>query len=340
MVRRLAAAAVLLVAAGAAQLLAGRGLGPGEVWAALASQETDPTTRHIVWELRVPRVLVSLAAGACLGVSGLLLQAALRNPLAAPEVTGIGSGAVLGAVAGLHFGWVEGLSPFSVVLAACAGGVLGGGLLWLLTGAGHAEPAWLAVYGVLTSAALSGVTALLLVLDPDRIGGALVWLIGSVNGRAWLHWHLIWPWGLAWLTLAWLLSAVANVLQCGDDQAAVLGLPPGRARLAVLGCAVALAAGAVAVVGAVGFLGLLVPHLARTLAGADLRRAVPLCATAGAVALSAADTIAQLVTRVAPWTPAGERFAMPAGAVTALAGALLLVLFARRGREFDPGCSR
>ncbi|KWX10608.1 hypothetical protein TR74_02605, partial [Carbonactinospora thermoautotrophica] len=85
---------------------------------------------------------------------------------------------------------------------------------------------------------------------------------------------------------------------------------------------------------------LLVPHLARTLAGADLRRAVPLCATAGAVALSAADTIAQLVTRVAPWTPAGERFAMPAGAVTALAGALLLVLFARRGREFDPGCSR
>ncbi|MDE1438015.1 iron chelate uptake ABC transporter family permease subunit, partial [Bacillus licheniformis] len=150
----------------------------------------------LVRELRAPRVLVGLAAGACLGVAGTVLQAVLRNPLASPEVTGVGSGAVLGAVLGTVLGGPVG-TPLGVLGVALLGGPLGGGVLWLLAGRaagpGTADPLRMAVVGVRVSAVLGGTTLLLLTARPQLAGSMVRWLVGSLNGRGWEHWDALWP---------------------------------------------------------------------------------------------------------------------------------------------------
>lgn len=321
---RVSAAVVLVAAAAVLHLAVGTQVDPGAALGALLGRDTDATTATIVFDVRLPRLLIAMAAGACLGVSGLLLQVVLRNPLAAPEITGVGSGAVLGAVIALSVGGIDATAPASTVLAATLGGLAAAALLW--AAAGRAQPDALAVVGVVVSAALAGVTALLITANPAGLGGALRWLLGSVNGRTWPHWQLLWPWALAWLAVTALLAAVLTVLLTGDEQAAALGLPPRVARPVALGVAVALAAGAIAVVGAVAFVGLLVPHLARAVAGADQRHAVPIAVLAGAGALALADTVAQGVGRVG-----GGEVSLPVGAVTALLGAGVLIAFAGRG---------
>ncbi len=319
----------VLIAAVAA-ISTGTQTGPAATLATLFAGAPDDLTATIVFNVRVPRVLVALAAGASLGVSGLLLQVALRNPLAAPEIVGVSSGAVLGAVAALSFGLIEGTAPAGIVAAATLGGLTAAALLWIVAGGSRAQPAELAVLGVVVAAALAGATALLITLDPASLGGAVRWLIGSLNGRTWPHWALVWPWALLWIAVAWLLAAVSTVLLTGDGPASSLGVRPPRARIVLVGVAVALAAGAVAVVGAVAFIGLLVPHVAWVLAGADLRRTVPVAVLGGAAALTAADALAQAATRYGPALGTGGEFALPVGAVTAFGGGLMLIALASR----------
>ncbi len=322
-------AMAVLVAAGL-QVSLGTQIGPGATLSTLLSGTADPVTGTIVFGVRLPRVLVALVAGACLGVSGLLLQVALCNPLAAPEIVGVSSGAVLGAVAALSFGVVAGAAPAGLLAAAALGGVSAAALLWLVAGGNRAQPAELAVLGVVVAAALSGATALLITVDPNSLGGALRWLIGSLNGRVWPHWALLWPWALLWIAVAWSLAGMTTVLLTGDGPASALGLRPPRVRLLLVGVAVALGSGAVAVVGAVAFVGLLVPHLAWVLAGADLRRTVPAAVLGGAATLAAADALAQGLTRFGPALGLADGFAMPVGAVTAFAGGLMLIALASR----------
>ncbi|MGH3611721.1 MAG: iron chelate uptake ABC transporter family permease subunit [Pseudonocardia sp.] len=318
-----------LVAAVAA-ISVGTQVSPATTLATLLSGDADGLAGTIVFNVRLPRVLVGLVAGASLGVSGLLLQVALRNPLAAPEVVGVSSGAVLGVVAALSFGLVEGTAPAGIIAAASLGGLTAAALLWLVAGGDRAQPAELAVLGVVVAAALAGATALLITLDPASLGGAVRWLIGSLNGRVWPHWVLLWPWALLWIAVAWALAAVSTVLLTGDALASSLGIRPSRARILLVGVAVALAAGAIAVVGAVAFVGLLVPHVAWVLAGADLRRTVPMAVLGGAVTLAAADALAQAATRYGPGLGTGGEFALPVGAVTAFGGGLMLIALASR----------
>ncbi|GAA4895341.1 hypothetical protein GCM10023237_12120 [Streptomyces coeruleoprunus] len=250
--------ALLVVAVAGAGLVAGRAVSGGGVWEVLRGGG-DGTARHVVLNLRVPRVLVALAAGASLGLAGAVLQSALRNPLAGPEVTGVTPGAVLGAVTATGLGLAGWQSPAAVVTAACLGGFAGAGLLWLLAGRDRGDPAQTAVHGVLVSAVLSGLTAMVLLVAPGELGSVVQWLVGSTEGRVWTHWQLLWPWAAAWGLAACALAAPLTLLRCGDEQAAAAGLRTGRARLAALACAVALTAGAVSAVGALGFVGLLVP---------------------------------------------------------------------------------
>ncbi|MBC9714719.1 iron ABC transporter permease [Streptomyces sp. TRM66268-LWL] len=323
--------ALVLVAACAA-LLSGRAMSPSVVGDVLAGGG-DAMQRHVLLQLRLPRLLVALAAGACLGVAGLVLQSALRNPLAGPEVTGVTPGAVLGAVTATGLGLAGWQSPLAVVVAACAGGCAGAGLLWLLAGRGRADPAQTAVQGVLVSAVLGGLTAMVLLVAPGELGSVVQWLVGSAEGRVWEHWHLLWPWALAWGVVAWLLAGPLTLLRCGDELAAAAGLSTGRARTFALLCAVALTAGAVASVGALGFVGLLVPHLAVAVFGADLRAALPGAALIGAAVVCGADAAAQAASRLLALGFATERLTVPVGALTACAGALLLLIVVRRSPE-------
>ncbi|OEJ93778.1 FecCD family ABC transporter permease [Streptomyces thermolilacinus] len=318
--------------AAVAGMVAGRAVGAGQVAEVLAGGG-DATARHVVLNLRMPRTLVALVAGACLGVAGTVLQSALRNPLAGPEVTGVTPGAVLGAVAATGLGFAGWRSPGAVVAAACAGGFAGAGLLWLLAGRDRGDPERTAVHGVLVSAVLSGLTAMVLLVAPGELGSVVQWLVGSTEGRVWTHWNLLWPWALAWGAAAWLLAAPLTLLRCGDEQAAAAGLRTGRARLAALACAVALTAGAVSVVGALGFVGLLVPHLAFALCGADLRYALPGAALTGAVVVGGADAGAQWLSRLLGPALGSDRLSIPAGALTTCVGAALLLIVARRRKE-------
>ncbi|SCE28562.1 iron complex transport system permease protein [Streptomyces sp. IgraMP-1] len=156
------------------------------------------------------------------------------------------------------------------------------------------------------------------------------WLVGSTEGRVWRHWELLWPWALCWGAAAWLLAGPLTLLRCGDEQAAALGLDTGRARAAALACAVALTAGAVSAVGALGFVGLLVPHVALAVFGADLRATLPGAALLGAVVVGGADAGAQLLSRALAQALDADRLTVPVGALTTCAGAALLLVVARR----------
>ncbi|MFY1676977.1 FecCD family ABC transporter permease [Streptomyces sp. WMMC905] len=329
MKRRFAVLVALVVACAGAELVVGRGMSPGVAWDVLGGGG-DATERHILFRLRVPRMLVTLCAGACLAVAGLVLQSALRNPLAGPEVTGVTPGAVLGAVTATALGLAGWESPLAVVLAACAGGFVGAGLLWLLAGRGGGDPARTAVHGVLVSAVLGGFTAMVLLVEPGELGSVVQWLVGTTEGRVWEHWHLLWPWALLWVAVAWSMAGPLTLLRCGDDIALAAGLSVHRARSLALLCAVALTAGAVAAVGALGFVGLLVPHLAVAVFGADLRASLPGAALVGAVVVGVADVAAQSSARLVAWLLDAERLTVPVGALTACLGAASLLVVVRR----------
>ncbi|MEU2263754.1 iron ABC transporter permease [Streptomyces sp. NPDC019645] len=335
MTRRFTALVALAAVCAGVELVAGRGMSPGVAWDVL-NGGGDATERHIVFQLRLPRLLVALVAGACLAVAGLVLQSALRNPLAGPEVTGVTPGAVLGAVTATALGLAGWDSPLAVVLAACAGGCAGAALLWLLAGRGRGDPAQTAVHGVLVSAVLGGLTAMVLLVEPGELGSVVQWLVGTTEGRVWQHWHLLWPWALVWGVAAWLLAGPLTLLRCGDDIALAAGLAARRARTLALLCAVALTAGAVAAVGALGFVGLLVPHLAVAVFGADLRVSLPGAALVGAVVVCGADAAAQLFSRLLAGVLDSGRLTLPVGALTACLGAALLLVVVRRtpGRTF------
>jgi iron complex transport system permease protein len=330
--RRFAVLVALVVVCAGVELVAGRGMSPAAV-ADVLGGGGDPVQRHILLRLRLPRMLVALGAGASLGVAGLVLQSALRNPLAGPEVTGVTPGAVLGAVTATGLGFAGWESPLAVVVAACVGGCAGAALLWLLAGRGGADPERTAVHGVLVSAVLGGLTAMVLLVAPGELGSVVQWLVGTTEGRVWQHWHLLWPWALVWTAAAWLLAGPLTLLRCGDDIATAAGLSTRAARRLALLCAVALTAGAVAAVGALGFVGLLVPHLALAVFGADLSRALPGAALIGAAVVCGADAAAQLATRLLTVTAAGGSLTLPVGALTTCVGAALLLVVVRRAPD-------
>ncbi|MGW1677331.1 FecCD family ABC transporter permease [Saccharopolyspora sp. NPDC002376] len=322
---RLIALLGVVVALALAHLATGSSASVAETWAAMFGSG-DPLTAQIVHELRMPRVLVGAGAGMCLGMAGVVLQAVLRNPLASTDVTGVGSGAVLGAVAATLMGG-DFTSPARLVLVAMIGGTLGGAALWLFATRVGSDPVRLVVVGVMVSAALAGASMVLLTARPQLTGSMTQWLIGSLNGRTWAHWAALWPWLLAASVAGLLVSAVIQVLAVDDDHGSAIGLAVSPWRSAVLLVAVVLTAVAIASVGAMAFVGLLAPHAARALFGADLRFALPAAGLFGAATVCAADVVAQTVTS---WAADPARAGIPTGAVTAVIGAVVLIRVARR----------
>ncbi|TMR24777.1 iron ABC transporter permease [Nonomuraea turkmeniaca] len=314
---RVAAVAILFLVVAATHLaVSGQPLG---AIAGLLDGTVNGQAEKIVWELGVPRLLTALLTGAAMGVSGFVLQATLRNPLAAPEFSGVNPGAVLGILGGLTLGLFPADSAAGALLAALAGGALGGGITWLLSA--HRDPANLVVHGLLGSALLAGLTTMLLAYQPSRFGNALRWLIGSVDGRVWEHLAVASWWIAGGIAVAWACSGMLAVLSPSDDHAASLGLHPGLGRAVALTVAIALTAGAASLSGAIAFVGLVTPHVARRLGGGVLTAAV-----AGAIALAGADTLAQLAGHLLNGT---HRLGVPTGVITALAGSAILIRLGR-----------
>jgi iron complex transport system permease protein len=305
-------------------------LTPGEVLAALLGRPFEESHRQIAVELRLPRGLIAAASGAMLGLAGAILQALLRNPLAEPGLTGVSAGSVLLAV--LWLGRGAGLADPSWTLPAVAllGGLGGGFLVYALSRGGSVEPARLALTGVVVSAVLGACASLWLLLHQQFLGSILLWLIGSLNGRVWVHWAALWPWALVAIPCGLGCAGLANALHLGEEIAGGLGLRVERDRAMLLFVAAWLTAAAVGVVGAVGFIGLIGPHIARRLVGDDARRVFPLSALVGASVLLGADIVAQGITLYPPVALNPQRAGLPVGAVTALLGAPFFLYLVRR----------
>ena len=277
----------------------------------------------VVMNLRLPRTLVALLAGAALGLAGALTQAVFRNPLAAPDILGVTGGASAAAVAFLTYG--QGLSVRWLPAAAFAGAAVTALLMYGLarrTGASLR----LILVGIGLRAATAALTTLFVVKSPIYLTNrAMLWLTGTVYGATWTDAGLLAPWLVAVGGLALLTARQVNALQLGDAVAGGLGTRPDRDRLLALAAAAALTGAAVAVAGAVGFVALLAPHIARWLAGPAFSQNAAGAALIGGLMLLAADTVGRT---------AFPPLDVPAGVFTAAVGApffLLLLYRQQRG---------
>lgn len=279
----------------------------------------------IVVQYRAPRVLVSVLAGASLGLAGVFLQAALRNPLASPDVVGITKWAGLGAfMAALSTpsAWAVWSIPLGVMIGAIFGAIL---LLAIGRSFGRGASV-LALVGIALGLLCQAMMQYVMVLFPTRADQSMVWLAGSVYGSTMSDVYALGIWLTACLPFVILAATRLDSAGFGDDTLISLGVSPTVMRGGFIVISVLLSAGAVAAVGSMGFLGLLAPHAARLLAGSGARHLVPVSALIGAVTLSSADLIGRLIALPNE---------IPAGIVAAMIGGpyLIFLLIKEAGRS-------
>ncbi|MCT2582101.1 FecCD family ABC transporter permease [Actinophytocola gossypii] len=286
------------------------------------------TQDDIVWNLRLPRVLLAILVGAALSVVGVVAQAVMRNPLADPYVLGISSGAALGAVAWLVLG-AAAFGGVSVGVAAFAGAVLAlFAVAAFVRFTGTFSSSRLVLAGIVIGAGFTGLTNFLIfqARDVGTTNTALFWILGSLSGARWDQLLVPTVVLVTGVVLVMLLSRQLNALLFGDATAAALGVDPNRVRLLLYVVAAALTGVAVAVSGVIAFVGLIVPHAARLVVGSDHRGLVPVAAALGAVFMVAVDLLSRTV------MPPEE---LPVGVVTAVLGApAFLLLMARSTVRF------
>lgn len=272
------------------------------VWAVIAAHLFgDPTAlpaldSQIVWDLRTPRVLLAAIVGAALSTGGAVLQALVRNPLADPYVLGISSGSSLGAVLVMGLGIGAGLG---IAGGAFVGATAATGAVFLLAQrAGRLTDSRLILAGVAVGyLAMAGTSLVQLTVEPSSLRGILFWLMGSVAGAEWGELGL--PTAVMGVCAVWMLLQARNLnaLAAGDDDAVALGVDLRRLRIELLLVSSLLTATTVSVAGAVGFVGLMVPHAVRMVVGADHRRLLPVSLLTGAVFMVLVDLATRTVDR-------------------------------------------
>lgn len=293
---------------------------PSETWTTLIGKGTD-AANTIIWDIRIPRVLLALLIGANLAASGALLQAVMMNPLADPGLTGVSSGA---AVTVLFIILVMPQYTGLIPLAAIAGGTVAAAMvyIWAWKKETGITPIRIILSGVAVNAVFGGVIGLLSILYSDKLPAALQWMNGSLSGKSMADVYAILPYSAAGWIMAILCIRQANILRLGEQTAHNLGQNLNRVRFTLSFVAVFLAAVSVAKVGLVGFVGLIVPHIARMLIGSDYKYSLPLSLMLGPVILIIADTIGRSV-----FSP----LEIPAGIVMAMAGGPYFLYLMRKG---------
>ncbi len=321
----LAALAALVAVLFAGSLLVGpAGIAPARALAALIRGEGVAETL-VMREIRLPRGLLAVMIGASLGLAGAAMQGYLRNPLAEPGLIGISGSAALGAVLALHTGLAAAFA-LALPLAALAGAVIAVGLILALAGRTGGSIT-LILAGIAVSAMAGALTSLVLNLSPNPFAAAEIvfWMMGSLADRSMVHVWLALPFmALGWALLA-TLGRGLDALTLGEDAAATLGVSLARLRLMLIGGTACVVGAGTAVAGAIGFVGLVVPHILRPVVGARPSRLLAASALGGAAMLLAADIAVRLV------LPERD---LKLGVLTALVGApLFLHLIYRTRRE-------
>lgn len=305
---------LLSIAFGAANIA------PADVWNAIFAFDSSSTNHLIIRTLRVPRAAVAVLVGASLAVAGAIMQGLTRNPLGDPGILGINTGAALGVVAAVFFLNVSSLSLYA--LFAFAGATLTAVAVYGLgsLGRGGPTPLNLTIAGAAFTALLSSFTTGVLILNQRTLEEVRFWLAGSVAGRDLSLLLQVAPYLMVGLVLAFSLGRQITTISLGEDVAKGLGQNTGWIKALSAVAVVLLAGGAVAVAGPIGFVGLVIPHMARFLVGVDYRWILPYAALMGGIFLIISDVAARLVLRPTE---------LPVGVMTALIGGPFFVYLVR-----------
>ena len=323
----------LVVAVAAGVLLGPVPLPPREVLLGLAGHlpflhvhsALSASDQAIIWEIRVPRVVLGLLVGSMLSLAGGSYQGVFRNPLADPYLLGAAAGAGLGATLVITSGIQGSLGPVGPVQAAAFAGALAAVMATWLLGRGRdrqRSTASLILAGVAVTSLLTAVQTYYQQRSDVTLRAVYSWILGSLSTATWHSVALLLPWAVIATVGVLLHLRVMDVLAVGDEEAASLGLPVERTRLSIVLAATLATGAAVSVSGLIGFVGIIVPHTVRLLVGSSNRAVIPLAIVAGGAFLVVADLFAR--TAIAPAE-------IPIGVITALIGApFFLVLLARR----------
>ena len=276
------------------------------------------TDEMVIWNIRFPRNIVGALVGANLAVSGAILQAVMKNPLADPGIVGVSSGAGLAGVIMLIF-----MPEASILLTPVAfvGAMLSAAAVYALAWKNGIRPTRIILAGVAVSAFLGSGISALLVFYSDKVQGALLWMVGGLSARSWPQVETLFPYTILGLVLALAGCKALTILSLGDETARGLGVPVERVRFSMTAVAALLAAGAVSVAGLIGFVGLVVPHIVRLIIGTDYKYVIPGSAILGAGVLVFCDTLGRV---------AFSPIEIPAGIIMAFLGAPFFLYLLRR----------
>jgi iron complex transport system permease protein len=270
----------------------------------------------ILFQFRLPRIVISVLVGAGLALSGCIIQGVTRNALADPGLLGINAGAGLMVILFvLFFNARSFMAVFTLPFVALLGAGTTAVAVYMLSHkkGGGTEPLRLILTGIAAQAGISALTTVLVVkLDETQFNFVASWQAGSIWGSNWRFVLALSPWFLAVIPYILSKSRVLDIISLGDEIAVGLGVSVEKERRGLLAAAVALAASSVAVSGSINFIGLIAPHLARRLVGSSHRTLLPVCAISGAVLVSAADSVARVIVQPSE---------IPTGIVIAIIGA-------------------
>jgi iron complex transport system permease protein len=306
----------------AAVMIGPYSLSPAQTLAALLGQG-DRQAEIVIWNIRLPRVAAALLVGAALAAAGASYQALFRNPLVSPDILGVSAGAGLGAVAGIFLS----LPVAAIQASAFVGGMVAVGFVTLVASMvqNTDRTLTLVLIGVVIGALAGAATSLLKVMaDPyDQLPAITFWLLGSLAAITTEDILPALPIVLIGLVPLALLRWRINVLSLGDEEARALGVEVGRTRFLVIAAATLITTSVTALAGVVGWVGLVIPHIARMLVGPGFGRLLPVSALIGAGYLLIVDTLARTIAQVE----------VPLGILTAVIGAPFFVWLLARGRQ-------
>ena len=273
----------------------------------------------IIRDIRLPRIAVALLVGASLSVSGVLLQAVMRNPLADPGITGISSGASVAAIIVMLYipGAIHSLPLFGFLggLAACA-------LIYSLAWKGGINAIRIVLAGVAVNAVLGGMSGMLSIINSEKLSGVLMWLNGNIGNKSWEDVGVLFVYTVIGLIIALPLFKNCNILALGDKAATSLGVNVNRQRIIISAVAVFLAGVSTSIAGVIGFIGLVVPHISRMIIGSDHKYLIPYSALLGSLVLLVADTCGRIV---------AKPYEIPVGIVMAVVGGPFFLYLLRKG---------
>ena len=320
---------LLLVSVAVATTIGPSDLGPQDAYAAVLERLGGPRSQltmlqqSIIWDLRLPRALLAAACGAGLALCGVILQSLLRNPLADPFILGVASGASTGAVSIVVLG--IGAGAIGLAAGAFMGAVVAFGLVLTLAVAAGTGMDRMILAGIAATQLFSALTSFIVFTsaDAEQTRGVLFWLLGSLSSASWSDVALCGAVVAFGVVVCWAFASTLDAFLFGEDAAASLGVSVARARMVLLVVTALVTAVIVSTSGAIGFVGLVLPHAARALVGTRHRVLVPTATILGAIFLVWVDTAARLV--IAPQE-------LPVGVATAIVGvpAFVIILLRRR----------